>query len=369
VCDHDFKTLTSDNEFMTTMRKTLSWMRDFQSLNLFHIYHPLRPLFFKYYKSKMDKYIGKVLDERFAVRDAKQPKKSKTKTAIDLALIEYSKENGQDLDVADVTMDAEFRKAAIDNLLILLFAGHDTTASTLCYWYVFSVVFSIKHTNAHHHSYHILQKHPIELAKVRQEVDKVFGAGNSAGDQLKENPYLANQLDYTLAVIKEILRLWPAASGVRLGRKGFFVKDPVSGEPIDTDGLLVWTVSMAMHRDAKVWGPDVDEFKPERFLAENAGKVPADAWRPFEKGPRNCIGQELALIEMKVVLAMTIREFDFRVAYDELDSLMGDGTLWAKDGSFRNGPQEIFGERMHQILLAAAKPSEGMPVRAYRREM
>jgi cytochrome P450 len=227
----------------------------------------------------------------------------------------------------------------------------------------------IRYTDAHHHSYHILQKHPAELTKVRQEMDKVFGAGNSAGDQLKDNPYLANQLEYTLAVIKEILRLWPAASGVRLGRKGFFVKDPVSGELIDTDGLLVWTVSMAMHRDARVWGSDVDEFKPERFLAENADKVPANAWRPFEKGPRNCIGQELALIEMKVVLAMTVREFDFKAAYDELDSLMGDGTLWARDESFRKGPQEVFGERMHQILLAAAKPSEGMPVRAYRREM
>jgi hypothetical protein len=119
---------------MTTMRKTLSWMPDFQSLNPFHTYHPLRPFFWMYYKGKMDRYIGKVLDERFAVRDAKQPKKSRKKTAIDLALEEYSKENGQDLDVADVTMDAEFRKAAIDNLLILLFAGHDTTASTLCYW-------------------------------------------------------------------------------------------------------------------------------------------------------------------------------------------------------------------------------------------
>jgi cytochrome P450 len=82
----------------------------------------------------MDNYIGKVLDERFAVREAKQSRKPRKKTAIDLALEEYSKDNGQDIDAADATMDAEFRKAAIDNLLILLFAGHDTTASTLCYW-------------------------------------------------------------------------------------------------------------------------------------------------------------------------------------------------------------------------------------------
>lgn len=178
-----------------------------------------------------------------------------------------------------------------------------------------------------------------------------------------------NQLDYTLAIIKETLRLWPPASGVRIGQKGFFIKDPVSGQMIDTDGLLIWTVSMVMGRDKKIWGDDVEEFKPERFLPENADKVPAHAWRPFEKGPRNCIGQELALIEMKVMLAMTLREFDIRAAYDELGSLMDDGTLWAKDSTFRKGPQEVFGERMHQILLAAAKPSEGMPARIKRRQM
>jgi hypothetical protein len=154
-----------------------------------------------------------------------------------------------------------------------------------------------------------------------------------------------------------------------MGRKDFFIKDPVSGELIDTDGLLVWTVSMVMHRDKRIWGDDVDDFKPARFLPENADKVPPNAWRPFEKGPRNCIGQELALIEMKVVLAMTLREFDFKAAYDELDSLKEDGTLWANDASFRKGPQEVFGERMHQILLAAAKPSEGMPARVRRRDM
>jgi cytochrome P450 len=138
ICDHDFKSLTTDNEFMTTMRNTLSWMPDMQSINPFHIYHPLRAIFQKYYKYKMDKYIGKVLDERFAVSGAKQARDMKTrkKTGIDLALEEYFSEKGQDVNATDVTMDAEFRKAAIDNLLILLFAGHDTTASTLCYWYV-----------------------------------------------------------------------------------------------------------------------------------------------------------------------------------------------------------------------------------------
>jgi cytochrome P450 len=222
------------------------------------------------------------------------------------------------------------------------------------------------HTN-HLTSYNILHKHPTQLAKVRAELDSVFGPNTPAGPQLASNPYLVNQFEYTLACIKEILRLWPPASGVRIGRKGFFITDPTSGEKFDTDGLLIWTVSMAMHRSVRIWGPDVDSFKPERFMPENVDKLPSDGYRPFEKGPRNCIGQELALIEMKVVLAMTLREFEVKEAYEDLEELMGDGSLWARDGSFRKGEMVVYGERMHQILLAAAKPSEGMPCRVRRR--
>lgn len=186
---------------------------------------------------------------------------------------------------------------------------------------------------------------------------------------MKKDPYLINRCEYLLAVIKEILRLWPPASAVRMGRKGYFIKDPVSGTMIDTEGLLLWIVSIAIHRDKRVWGEDADDFKPERFLPQNVDKLPPNAWRPFEKGPRNCIGQELALIEMKIVLAMTLREFDVRAAYDELGELAQDGSLWAAEPNFRKGPQEVFGERMHQILLAAGKPSEGMPAKVMRRQM
>ena len=125
---------------------------------------------------------------------------------------------------------------------------------------------------------------------------------------------------------------------------------------------------MCIHRNARIWGPDVDEFKPDRFLPENADKLPTNAWRPFEKGPRNCIGQELALIEMKVILAVTLREFEITSAFDELETLSNDETLWAKEASFRKGPQEVFDDPMYQILLAAGKPREGHPVRVSRRE-
>ncbi|KAF2110234.1 cytochrome P450 [Lophiotrema nucula] len=349
ICDHDFKSLVQDNKFVEIMRKQLSWMPDSRSMNPFHVYDPRRPLYWKYYKRQMDDYVGKILDERFSNRSANQTGKIKKKTSIDLALLEYFKQSGQDVDSKMTAMSAEFRRYAIDNLEILLFAGHDTTASTICY------------------CYHLLHKHPDKLQRIRDELDKVFGQGRSATEQLKQSPYLINKCDYTLAVVKEALRLWTPASSVRIGTKDFFVRDPSTGEMLPSEGCLTWAPSISIHRDTRYWGDDAMAFRPERFLPENADKLTPHAFRPFESGPRNCIGQELSMIEMKVVLAMTVREFDVWAAYDELDKLGEDGSLWATEKSQKIGIQECFDDEAWQILLAAAKPREGMPARVKRR--
>jgi cytochrome P450 len=350
ACDHDFKTLTADNRYLNAMRKSLGWMPDTQSLNPFHWYNPLRSIFWKYYKYHMDWYLGKVLDERFVTREANKQMNTRKKSGIDLALEAWVNTSGQPASSATATMDAEFRKYAIDQLHTLLFAGHDTTASTLCY------------------CYYLLSKHPQALLKMRQELDEVFGNGVSAGEKLKQSPYLINKCDYTLAVVKETLRLFTPGSTVRRGRKDCFIRDPTSGSMLPTEGYLVWIPSFSMHRDPRYWS-DPHAFCPERFLPGNIDKLVAGAFRPFEKGPRNCIGQELALMELRIILACTMREFDVSAAYDELQTLSGDGSLWAKEKAFRAGPQECFGDEAYQVLLAAAKPREGMPVRITRRTM
>ncbi|KAJ8109432.1 hypothetical protein OPT61_g7458 [Boeremia exigua] len=349
ICGHDFGCLTTGSRFVEWLRAALSWARDHQSLSPFHRYSLLRPIASKYYRRKMHAYVGKVLDDRFAQGSPKASQAQKKKTVIDLALELYAKENRGETDASATTMDAEFRNAAIDNILVFLFAGHDTTSSTLCY------------------CYKLLNEHPHTLAAARKELDEVFGVDVSAADQLRENPFLVNKLDYLLAVIKEVLRLWSPGSTARLGRKDYFVRDPASGEMLPTEGVNVWIPSFALGRSKRIWGEDVDTFKPERFLPQNAAQVPAEAWRPFEKGPRNCIGQELSLIELKTVLALTLREFDVRAAFDELPLLSNDGSMWTKDSSFQRGPQEVFGDPMYQVLLASAKPREGMPTRVKRR--
>ncbi|KAF2009336.1 cytochrome P450 [Aaosphaeria arxii CBS 175.79] len=350
VCDFEFKTLTADSLFLDYMRKALSWMPDTQSFNPFHIYNPIRPLMLRYYKWRLDQFIGSILDERFSTRSTSEPK-TRRKAGIDLALESWFKENaGQDVDSKTATMDPEFRKYAINQLNTLVFAGHDTTASTICY------------------AYYLLGKNPSALFKIRAELDSIFGPGVNASSQLVSDPYLINKCEYVLATVKETLRMFGPASTARIGRRDYFIRDPDTGTMFPTDDLLVWTPSSSMGRLPNLW-PEPDKFNPDRFMPDNADKVVPNAWRPFEKGPRNCIGQELAMLELKIMLALTIREFDICGAFDELKELEDDGSLWTKDSSFQTGPQQCYGDPAYQVLLAAAKPREGMPVRITKRAM
>lgn len=76
------------------------------------------------------------------------------------------------------------------------------------------------------------------------------------------------------------------------------------------------------------------------------------AFRPFEFGPRNCIGQELAMLELKLVLVMTARGFEVKSVYDEWDN-----------SNHTNGMKTLNGDRAYQILSGAAHPSNGLPCR------
>lgn len=72
----------------------------------------------------------------------------------------------------------------------------------------------------------------------------------------------------------------------------------------------------------------------------NFQEIVKDAWRPFEKGPRTCIGQELALLEMKIIMVMTLRYFDIKADYEEWDRKLGR----EKPGEILGGRRGMFGE-------------------------
>ncbi|KAL2050113.1 hypothetical protein ABVK25_009616 [Lepraria finkii] len=106
-----------------------------------------------------------------------------------------------------------------------------------------------------------------------------------------------------------------------------------------------------MHRNPEFW-PQPDTFLPERWpVAAGDTLAPAKgSWRPFEYGPRNCSGQELAIIEMKIVLVMALQAFDFEAAYEELDRLTPIA-----------GRRTVNGERAYQAQLA--QPRGDFPCR------
>ena len=280
----------------------------------------------------MVQYISKELDTRFK-RRSEMTKEDRSKAIIDLALTNYLAEQIQPHSSHGI--DATFRDFATCQIRTFVFAGHDSTSSTICY------------------AFHLLSIHPPIRRLLISEHNNVLGPDyKQAASHITENPHLLNQLPYTLAVVKETLRLYPPASSTRCGEPDHFIYGP-NGHKLPTDGFLVWANTYAIHHDPSYW-PEPYEFIPERWLVANGDRLYPlkGAYRPFEFGPRNCIGQELAMLELKLVLIMTVREFDIRTVYEEWDKLHP-----------RKGPKHVNGNRAYQIPSGSAHPCDGLPCR------
>ena len=175
----------------------------------------------------------------------------------------------------------------IDEVLTLVVAGHETTASGLNWtWY-------------------LLSQHPEADARLYAEV--------SAAEPL-EAPSLAQveQLAYTQQVVNEALRLYPP--GWLLSRRTIG-PDTLSGYalPPGTDVLLS---PYLLHRHPRYWH-EPDAFRPERFAGEHEAERPRFAYMPFAAGPRHCIGETFALYEMLVHLYKVARRYRLARASDE----------------------------------------------------
>ena len=120
---------------------------------------------------------------------------------------------------------------------------------------------------------------------------------------------------------------------------------------------MTWPIIYAVQRSPKLW-PEPHAFIPERWLAKEGDPLfpIRGARRPFEFGPRNCIGQELAMIETKVIMVLMLRQFDTIMAHDEFDrSTENTGVKTTPEAG-----------RAYQVRTATAKPANGMPSRVKR---
>ncbi|RWA11708.1 hypothetical protein EKO27_g3397 [Xylaria grammica] len=259
--------------------------------------NPLRSLEVWYNGRMLDKQIRAQIERRAAVFQAAKGSggQDASSAMLDRVLADYfSLPERQKL-------DEEFMTTLCAQLRLLFFAGYDSTSSTMmsmCY---------------------LIWKHPEVLAKLRAEHDEVFGRNIEAcAGKIIETPSILNSLPYTNAVIKEAMRLFPAAAGARQGCKDLVLKGS-DGMEYPTEGIIVQMNHVAMMRNPTTW-PRPLEFLPERFLVgpEHELYPPKGAWRAFEIGVRNCTGQAFVMKELRVFLALLARQFDFEECYDEV---------------------------------------------------
>ena len=174
--------------------------------------------------------------------------------------------------------DARVRRQRLrDELVTLLLAGHETTASTLGW------------------TLHLVDRHPDVGERLHAEAVEVLGDGLPVLEDL-------HRLRYTTMVVEEALRLYPpvwllprlATAADRVG--------PYHVPP----GSDVLVSPYTMHRNPRFW-PDPDRFDPTRFTSGKAADRPRYAYIPFGAGPRVCVGSSLGMMEAVVALAMLSR--------------------------------------------------------------
>ncbi|MFD9520627.1 cytochrome P450 [Streptomyces sp. NPDC059979] len=200
--------------------------------------------------------------------------------------------------------DGEFDAGELrDQILIFLLAGHETTATSLCF------------------ALHLLARHPEQQDRAREEISRVLGDRTPEAADLDRLPYLTQ-------VLKEAMRLYPAAPVI--GRKA--VAATRIGEYAIPAGADVILAPWVTHRHPGHW-PDPDRFDPERFTPEAEAARPRYAWFPFGGGPRACIGQHFSMLESVIALAMILRAYEFEAVDTEIP--VGAGITLRTNGPAR----------------------------------
>ncbi len=186
----------------------------------------------------------------------------------------------RDEDTGEGMSDRQLR----DEIMTFVLAGHETTAVTLAWACL------------------LLAQHSEVGDQVRREVASVLAGRTPA---LADLP----QLELTRRVIDETLRLYPPVAVIS---RETFAADEIGGYTIPAkSGVMV--SPYITHRHPALWD-DPERFDPERFTPEQIAARPRFAYFPFSGGPRLCIGNEFALMEAQILLAMIVQRYRVDVA-------------------------------------------------------
>jgi cytochrome P450 len=192
-----------------------------------------------------------------------------------------------------------------DEVMTLLLAGHETTATALTWaWY-------------------LLSQHPQIEERLHTELDEVLTGQPPAMEHLPKLPY-------TRMILDETLRLYPPTFS--LSRKAL-ADDEIGGYTLRRKSTIL-LCPYTTHRHPAFWEvPDM--FDPDRFLPERAAGRPHFAYFPFGGGPRQCIGNQFAMMEAQLILATVAQRYRLRL---------------------------VSGQRVEPEVVLTIRPRQGLPM-------
>jgi cytochrome P450 len=288
--DFDFCTYSINNSMMDPM-----WM----------IKRYCTPSGWKYFAAirRINQFVSKIISERRATIAAQGGKVTADMNDLlslylDKGTFQQSEEHEQDNNRDDTYLEPN-DSTLRDVILNMIIAGRDTTAQALSWAFYRMCIHNLQ------------DKLRTEIITVLKEADEYEvlkgkqGYGTISYETLQSMKYLE-------AFIMEVLRLHPS---VPKEAKCVFKDDVLPDGTQVKQGDLMIFLPWCMGRDPDLWGDDCLDFKPERFLDKNSRPSPF-VFTAFQAGPRTCLGQNFALLEMKTAIARMLLIYSFALAQD-----------------------------------------------------
>ncbi|HEV6967477.1 cytochrome P450 [Roseateles sp.] len=182
----------------------------------------------------------------------------------------------------EATGEALSPQEVYDQCMVSFQAGHETSATALLWW-----------------SW-LMAAHPEAQARARAEVDALLAGRVPSADDAGALPFLG-------ATLKEAMRLYPPVAAMLTRR---LTREVTLGGVRLPARALVRVTPWLLHRDPRWWPREPDGFRPERFLPEAPDDIPRGAYIPFGLGPRVCLGQHFAMLEMTLIAALVLQRFE-----------------------------------------------------------
>ncbi|PON41243.1 Cytochrome P450, E-class, group I [Trema orientale] len=231
---------------------------------------------------KLDNEIKAVLRDLIRKKQQAMPNKEVDLLSLLLQKCELEGEAAAEDDNNCLTIDD-----VIEECKLFYIAGQETTANLLTWTMI------------------VLSMHPNWQDKAREEVLRVCGKKTPDFEAI-------NHLKIVSMILNEVLRLYPLLTA----HLRYTKQEANIGGMLIPAGVEILLFTLSLHHDPKHWGHDATEFNPERF-SEGVAKSSKDdqmAFYPFGWGPRICLGQNFAMIEAKLGLAMILQHFSFQLS-------------------------------------------------------